>query len=88
MIRDNFVVEFKMEVYFVEKECCYSFGSDCFLSGVENYLLCKAMVNHNQQRVKTRGRGEIGDQVTQDLLEGVRGVGFDWGEWWDSGVCV
>ena len=33
LVRDNFVVEAKAEVYFVEKECCYPFGSDVFLCG-------------------------------------------------------
>ena len=74
MIRDDFVVEPEAKVDFVEKECGDSFGSDHFLSGAENYPLCKAMVDHNQQRVKARGGREVGDQVTGDLLEGTRCV--------------
>ena len=66
----------------------YSLCSDCFLGRAENYPLCKAMVNHDQQRVKAGGSGEVGDEVTRDLLEGARGVGFDRGEQWDGGVCV
>ena len=66
----------------------YPFGGDCFLSGAENYPLCKAMVDHDQQRIKARGSREVGDQVTRDLLEGTRGMRLDWGEWGDSGVCV
>ena len=72
----------------MEKECSDSFGGDCFLSGAENHPLCKAMVDHNQQRVKARGSKEVGDQVTGDLLEGMRGVGLDRGERGDGGVCV
>ena len=87
-IRDDFVVEPEVEVDFVEKEGSYSLGSDGFLCGAENYPLCKAMVNHDQQGIEARGSREVGDQVTGDLLEGARGVGLDWGEWRDGGVCV
>ena len=48
----------------MEKESCYPLSSDGFLGGAENYFLCKAMVNHNQKRVKTRRGGEVGDEVT------------------------
>ena len=46
------------------------------------------MVNHNQQRVKAGGHGEVGDEVTRDLLEGVGGMGLDQGEWGDGGVHI
>ena len=72
----------------MEKEGGYSLGGDRFLSGAENYPLRKAMVDHDQQRVKARGNGEVGDKVTRDLLEGTRSVGFDWGQWGDGGVGV
>ena len=88
MIGDDLVVEPKSEVYLMEKEGCYSLGSDGFLCGAENYPLCKAMVDYNQQRVETRGSGEVGDKVTRDLLEGARGMRSDWGEQWDGGVGV
>ena len=60
-IRDNFIVESEVQVDFVEKESGYSLGGDHFLGGAENYPLCKAMVDHNQQRVETRGGEEVGD---------------------------
>ena len=72
----------------MKKECSNPFGSDCFLSGAENYPLCKAMVNHDQQRVKAGGKGKVSDEVTGDLLEGARSMGFDQGEWGNGGVCV
>ena len=28
------------------------------------------MVDHNQKGIKTIGKGEVGDQITRDLLEG------------------
>ena len=77
-----------MKVYFVEKEGGYPFYSDSFLYGAENYPLSKAMVNHDQQRIKTRGHREVGDKVIGDLLEGARCVGHNWCKWRDGGVCV
>ena len=60
-IRDDLVIEPKVQVDFVEKEGCHPLGSDGFLSEAENYPLCKAMVDHHQQRIETRGSREIGD---------------------------
>ena len=65
-----------------------SFGGDGFLSGAENYPLSKAMVYHDQERIEAGGGGKVGNQIAGDLLEGVRGGGFDRGKWRYSGVCV
>ena len=51
-------------------------------------FVCKAMVDHDQQRVKAGGSGEVGDEVAQDLLERTRCMGFDRGERGDGGVRV
>ena len=72
----------------MEKESGYSLSGDHFLGETENYPLCKAMVDHDQQRVNAGGGGEVGDKVTRDLLKGVRGMRLDWGQWGDSGVRV
>ena len=72
----------------MEKEGGYSLSSDCFLCGAENYPLHKAMVDHGQQRVKARGDGKVSDEVTRDLLEGARGMGFYQSEQGHSGVSV
>ena len=66
----------------------YLLSGDRFLCGAENYPLHKAMVDHDQQRVKARGSGEIGDEVVRDLLEGAKGVGFDQDEREGGEVCV
>ena len=58
----------------MEKEGGYPLGGDGFLCRAENYPLCKAMVDHDQQGIKARGSREIGDEVTGDLLEEVRRV--------------
>ena len=71
LIRDDFVIEAKAEVYFVEKECSYAFGGDVFLRGTVNHPLSKPMVDHNQERIKAGGQGKVGDEVTRDLLEGM-----------------
>ena len=72
----------------MEKEGGSPFSSDGFLCGAENYPLCKAMVDHNQQGIETRGSREVSDEVTGDLLEGMRCMGIDWGEWGNGGMHV
>ena len=61
----------------MEEEGSYPFGGDRFLGGAENYPLCKAMIDHDQERVKARGGGEVSDEVTRDLLEWARSMRFD-----------
>ena len=84
----DFVIEVKVEVYFVGKECSYFFSGDIFLSGTENHPLSKPMVYHHQKGIRASGRGEVSDKVTRDLLEGVRHRGASGGERGNSGVCV
>ena len=42
---------------------------DVFGAGSKDYLLCKAMVNHDHQGIMAGGWGEIGDEVNRELLE-------------------
>ena len=72
----------------MEKECGDPFGGDHLLGGAKNYPLCKAMVDHDQQGIKTQGGGEVGDEVARDLLEGARRVGLDRGERGNGGMRV
>jgi len=60
-IRDNLVVESIVEENFMEEKGGDSFGGDSFLSRAENYPLSKAMVYHDQERIKAGGGGEVGD---------------------------
>jgi len=69
-IRNDLVVESKPGVYPVIKEGSDVCSSGGFRSWGETYPLCKAMVYHDQYRVKSRGEGKISDKVTRDLLEG------------------
>ena len=87
-VRDDFVVEAKVEVYFVEKECGDAFGSDVFLHGTENHPLSKPMVDHNQKGIEAGRRWKVSDKVIRDLLEGPGGGRPDGGEWWDSGMGI
>ena len=63
-VRDDFVIEAKAKVYFVEKECGNAFGGDVFLCGTENYPLSKPMVDHDQKGIEASRTGEVGDKVT------------------------
>ena len=72
----------------MEEKGGYPFSGDHFLSGAENYPLCKAIVDHDQQRVKARGEEEVSDEVTRDLLKGVGCERSNLGERRNSGVCV
>ena len=71
-IGDDFVIKSEVQVDFVEEEGGYPLSGDRFLGGAENYPLSKAMVDHNQQRVKAKGNREVSDEVTGDLLERAR----------------
>ena len=39
------------------------------------------MVDHDQKGIKTIGKGEVGDQITRDLLEGAGAGGWNREEW-------
>ena len=76
-IRDDFVKKSKVKEDFVEKERGDSLGGDRFLGRAKNHPLSKPMVDHDQERVKARGDGEVGDEIARDLLEGARSDRFD-----------
>ena len=71
-----------------EKEFGYSLGVDGFSAWDENYPLRKAMVDHDQERIKTRGRWKVSDKVNRELLKQATAVGGNWRERRDSGVGV
>ena len=76
-IGDDFIKKSKTEEDFVEKEGGNSLSGDGFLGGAKNHPLSKAMVDHDQERIKVGGDREIGDEITGNLLEGVGGDGFN-----------
>ena len=61
----------------MKKEGCDSLSSSRFLSRAENYPLCKAVVDHDQERIKARGGGKIRDEIAGQLLEWTGGGGAD-----------
>ena len=63
--------------------CCNS-----FLCRAENHPLTKAVVHHDQERVKTGGEGEVGDEVARDLTEWKRRGGGNGRGGRGSGMCV
>ena len=87
-VRDDFIVEAKVEVDFMEEKGCYSFSSDGLSSGTKNHPLSKAMVDHDQKGIKARGEGKIGDKVTRDLLERASAGRANGGERGNSGMGV
>ena len=87
-IGDDFVVETKAKVYFVGKECSNAFSGDIFLCRAENHPLSKPMVDHDQKGIKAGRRGEVGDEVTGDLLDRTGHGGLNGGERGNSGMCI
>jgi hypothetical protein len=87
-IRDDLFVEAESGVYFVKKKGGNPFCGGCFLGWAENYPLCKAVVDHDQEGIKA-GRGrEIGDEIAGELLEWSRRGGSDGGKGGYGGVRV
>ena len=76
-IRDDFIRETESFVHIIEKEGGSTKGIDHFVTGDENYPLCKAMVYHDHDRVKACGGREIGDKIDGNLLEGAEGGRWD-----------
>jgi len=72
----------------LEKKSGNSGSTDSFATRDENHPFHKPMVDHNQNRVKTRGERQIHDHVTQDPLEQAVGRGGDEAESRDSWVSV
>ena len=61
----------------MKEKGCDPFGGSSFLGRTENYPLCKAVVDHDQEKIKTGGRLEIRDEITRQLLEWTGGRGAD-----------
>ena len=72
----------------MEKERRYSFSCDRFLSGAKNHPLTKAVVHHDQERIKPGGGRKIRDEVAGDLAEGKGGRGGNRGRGGEKGMGV
>ena len=87
-IGDDLHVKTEAKEYFVEEEGGDSLGCNSFLCRAENHPLTKAVVHHDQERVKASGGGKVGDKVTRNLMEGKRRGGGDGCGRRSSGMCV
>ena len=63
--------------YDIKEQLSNSCGVNGLLARCKNYPLCKAMVDHDHDRIKSRRRREIGDEVNGKLLKGESDNGFD-----------
>ena len=63
--------------YEVKKQLSNSCSVNGLLARCKNYPLCKAMVDHDHDRIKSRRRREVGDEVNRELLKGERDIGLD-----------
>ena len=83
-IQDDFIIETKSFKNFGEEQGGDSGSINGFLGRAENYPLSKPMVDHDQKGIKTIRKGQVGDQVTGDLLKGAKAGGRN-GEKWGTG---
>ena len=72
----------------MEEEGGNSFCSNSLLCWAKNYPLTKAVVHHDQKRVKAGGDREVSDEVTGELTEGKGAGGRDGGSGWSGGMGV
>ena len=87
-IRDEGVMKAKAFEYIVKKELHDSGCINGFAARSKNHPLCKAMVNYDHDRIKTRGGQKVGDEVDGELLERESGDRWYGTEEWGGGVGV
>ena len=78
----------KVFEYMVEEKFSDSCGVYSFCTRDENYPLCKAMVDHDHQRVMSIRWGKVHDEIHRELFERQRGGGWDRSEWGTSRVVI
>ena len=74
--------------YKIKKQLGNSHSINGFMARCKNYPLRKAMVNHDHDRIKSRGRREISNEVNGELLKGERDGRLDWEQRGNNRVCV
>ena len=78
----------EMEEYMFEKEFGDSFGIDGRVTRSENDPFRKAVVNHDQQRIKTIRERQTGDKVNRELLKRAGAGGWQRGKGRDGWVGI
>ena len=76
-IRDEGVVKTEAFEYEVKRQLGNSCSVNGLLARCKNYPLRKAMVDHDHDRIKPRGRREVGDKINGQLFEREGDGGFD-----------
>ena len=75
-----------------EYEVKKQLGNSCSINGLlarcKNYPLSKAMVDHDHDRIKSRRRREVGDEVNRELFKGERDSGLDREQRGHDGVSI
>ena len=74
--------------YEIKKQLSDSCSIDGFLARCKNYPLSKAMVDHNHDRIKSRGKREVSDEVNGHLFKRESGSGLDRHEGRYNRVCI
>ena len=74
--------------YEVKKQLGNSCSVNSLLARCKNYPLCKAMVDHDHDRIKSRRRREISDEVNVELFKGERDSRLDQEQRRYNRVCV
>ena len=81
-----------MKTKVFEYEVKKQLGNSCSVNGLlarcKNYPLRKAMVDHDHDRIKSRRRREVGNEVNGQLFKRERYSGRDREQRWDNRVCV
>ena len=72
----------------VEEQLGDSCGINGFQTRSENYPLCKAMVDHDHNRIEAGGRREISDEVDRELFKWEDDGGFDQRQGRDNRMSV
>ena len=71
------VVEAKSFENVLEKEFPYSCCVDGFGTWDDNYPLCKAMVDHDHDRIQLPHTRKVGDEINRKLFKGKGRGGWD-----------
>ena len=71
-----------------KEELGYSYSVNAFGTRGENYPLCKAMVNHNQQEIMAGGWRKISDKIDRELLKWKEDRRRNWREWGTCGMTI
>ena len=74
--------------YIVKKELGNSSCINGFGARSKNYLLCKAVVNYDHDRIETQGWWKVSDEVNRELFERESSGGRYGTEGWSGGVGV